>query len=458
MSIDLSPTPQSPADTKLPEDLVNIIVDLFQDDSHALKTLCLVHRAWLSKARKHLFRDITVQYKMTWAFGTKSIQIPGIGEKSMDKSAPNQDLWMSLFSAFLDFLTRAPTSITESIRQLSLLGKDWFSREGDNRTDWTAEEYQAWTISLTTDAVHTLLRLLPNLSELRLHLDLHQSSKTIPTDRFHLRTLSLDWCLASTDCIFFLMSLLPELHELLWAVWERTPQNTPLRLLNATQQLFKDAVAKLKRRQLLRRLSRVVVRREPQQIHGALLELLEAACNLKPDEERPAISLDLCMALSSKDDVARYRRLFKNCGHYVTRLTVRPTRTKDDITVFKQLIQEDVGLSYCNRLRRLHLDVSIYWRTGVSICVEEVLRDFFRGKHSQDSPESVKLVLSLDHSLAFTFGSEATLENVDGIVTEYRNKLREVVVAEGGNVPDEDKQQQVILHMPRLVEARLLCF
>lgn len=444
-------------ETRLPQELINHIIDFCQDDFRALKMLCLVHRSWLAPSRKHLFRSVRVQYKMTWAFGTKSIRIPGIGEKSVEKNTHNQELWMSLFTAFIDFLAQAPKSVTDSIESLSLLGKDSFSRGGETKTDWTAEEYEAWTIALTTDAVLSLLRLLPGLRELRLHLDLVQSSKTMPTDRFGLRTLDLGWCLASTDCLFLLMSLVPDLQELRWAVWERTPQNTPLRLLNATTSLIKDLVAKLKKRRLLRRLSRIVVAREPPQLHEAFLELLEAACDLNKDEDRPAISLDLCMALASRDDVARCRRLFKCTSHFLTRLTLRPTRTKDDVGVFKELIQQDVGLSYCYRLRRLHIDVSIYWRQGVSICIGGILKDLFSGKR-YDGPENLKLILSLDHSLAFTYGSEQTFEDVDEIVARHRPHLREVVIARGGEVPDEDQQQQAMLHMPKLVEAGLLSF
>lgn len=122
-----------------------------------------------------------------------------------------------------------------------------------------------------------------------------------------------------------------------------------------------------------------------------------------------------------------------------------------------KVIAQDVGLSYCYRLRRLHIDVSIYWRLAVSICIEGILKDLFSAKR-YDGPNNLKLVLSLDHTLAFTFDSEKTFSAVDEIVVGYKDHLREVDVAKGGEVPDEDQQVQATENMPKLVEAGLLRF
>ena len=121
------------------------------------------------------------------------------------------------------------------------------------------------------------------------------------------------------------------------------------------------------------------------------------------------------------------------------------------------MVQEDVGLSYLFRLRRLHIDLSIYWRIAVSLCLKGILHDLFHGKH-RARPEGLSLTLSLDTMLAYTWKSEDTLEEVDRLVVEYKKHLSEVVIAQSGAEPDDEQQEFVVRYMPQVAQAGLLRF
>jgi len=72
---DFSPETPMP-DHRLPQEIIDYILDLLREESKTLKQCCLVSRLWVPRARTHLFHRIDFHWTQSYGFDRWKIAFP----------------------------------------------------------------------------------------------------------------------------------------------------------------------------------------------------------------------------------------------------------------------------------------------------------------------------------------------------------------------------------------------
>jgi hypothetical protein len=172
-----------------PQELIDTTIDYLQHDKTALQKCCLVHPMWLDTARFHLFRALRVSNAPHNALSKRK-------EGAMPKN----------FQAFLAFISyEASDGFCASVRTLFMIG-DEKDQDRDTRTP------------VDTQMLASILMRLPQLRVLDLQRVRFQErgflTSHIPTTRFRLDMLSLNFVGSREDPLSSLLSILGLFQEL----------------------------------------------------------------------------------------------------------------------------------------------------------------------------------------------------------------------------------------------------
>lgn len=193
-----SPTPE---ESKLPQELVDIIIDYLGDEKDTLSACCLVSRRWVPSARVHLFREVHISFHAYMRrYRLKRLQ--GTAEES-SLEAPS---FSHVVESFVQFTANASPWLVANIKALYITGGRW----GGPFSPYA---------SMPFEYVEQLLRNIPSLLKLSL-LDMQMpwDDHPVPTEFFPLRSLILRFPGSSTPIqpVLSILAMVPDLEDLRW--------------------------------------------------------------------------------------------------------------------------------------------------------------------------------------------------------------------------------------------------